>query len=128
MAEGYTELAMDHFEHPRNQGIIEQPDAVGMDRNPVCGDLLTLTLRVVDGRITDAKQDVKGCNGAEAASSVLTEILIGHTVAEAEGFTHQNILDALGGLPSSKLHSAQLATTALKRALAFYHQKQASAG
>ncbi len=124
MSDGYTELAMDHFEHPRNKGIIELPDGVGLDRNPVCGDLLTLTLRVQDGRIVDAKQDVKGCSGAQAASSVLTELVIGHTVEEAQTFTHQNILDALGGLPSSKLHSAALAAAALRKALAYYRQKQ----
>ena len=124
MTQGYSELAIDHFENPRNQGVIENPDAVGVDMNPVCGDLLTLTLRVQDGRIVDAKQEVKGCNGAEAASSVLTELLIGCSVQEAEAFTHQNILDALGGLPASKLHSAALAALALRKALAYYRQKQ----
>ncbi len=125
MTQGYSELAIDHFEHPRNKGVIEQPDGVGVDMNPVCGDLLTITLRVVDGRIVDAKQEVKGCNGAEAASSVLTELVIGRTVDEAETFTHQQILDALGGLPASKFHSASLAALALRKAVAYYRKKQA---
>jgi nitrogen fixation NifU-like protein len=125
VTQGYSEVAIDHFENPRNKGVIEQPDGVGVDMNPVCGDLLTLTLRVVEGRITDARQEVKGCNGAEAASSVLTELVIGRTVDEAEAFTHQQILDALGGLPASKLHSASLAALALRKAIAYYRKKQA---
>lgn len=123
MTQGYSEIAIDHFENPRNRGVIPDPDGVGVDMNPVCGDLLTLTLRIRDGRIVEAKQEVKGCNGAEAASSVLTELVTGRTVAEAEGFTHQQVLDALGGLPASKLHSAALAVMALRKALAYYRQK-----
>ena len=66
---GYTDLALDHMEAPRNEGLLEHPDAVGADVNPVCGDFLTLTLRVADGVITDAKQQLKGCAGATIAAS-----------------------------------------------------------
>ena len=119
---GYTELALDHAQSPRNPGLIESPSAVGMDVNPVCGDFLTLTLKIEDGRITDAKQQIKGCSGAAIAASVLTELLIGRSVEEAAGITRKSVLDALGGLPASKLHSAILAEITLKKALAHYRE------
>lgn len=120
---GYTEIAMDHVESPRNAGLLEHPSAVGADINPVCGDFLTLTLRIEDGRISDAKQQLKGCSGAAIAASVLTELLIGRSVEEAAAVTRQTVLDALGGLPASKLHSAILAETTLKKALADYRER-----
>lgn len=121
---GYTEIAMDHAESPRNAGLLQDPSAVGADINPVCGDFLTLTLRIEDGRISDAKQQLKGCSGAAIAASVLTELLIGRSVEEAAAVTRQTVLDALGGLPASKLHSAILAETTLKKALADYRERR----
>ena len=123
MTSGYTELALDHMEAPRNPGLLENPDAVGADVNPVCGDFLTLTLRIEDGVITDAKQQLKGCAGTTMAASALTELLIGRSIEDASAFTRQNVLDALGGLPPSKLHSAILAETTLKKALAYYRER-----
>ncbi len=124
---GYTDVAMDHAESPRNAGVIEHPSAFGADVNPVCGDFLTLTLKVEDGRIVDAKQQLKGCSGAAIAASILTELLIGRSVEEATAFTRQTVIDALGGLPASKLHSAVLAETTLKKALADYRERSLQA-
>ena len=123
MTMGYTELALGHAQSPRNVGVLQDADGLGADLNPVCGDLLTLTIRVADGRVTDAKQHIKGCVGATAAGSILTELLVGSSLEEAEQITHQSVLDALGGLPASKLHSAALAAGALKKALADYRSK-----
>ncbi len=121
---GYSNVVLEHMQRPRNAGVIENPDGAGIERNPVCGDILTLTLRVADGRIADVKQEVKGCTGSVAASSALTELVAGATLEQAAGVTRQAILDALGGLPTSKLHSAALAESALKKALAFYRARQ----
>ena len=120
----YTELAMDHAESPRNVGVIEDADGIGVEMNPVCGDLLTLFIRVQDGHVADAKYQIKGCTGAVAASSVLSELLIGASLEEAQQLTYQSVLDALGGLPASKLHSAALADVVLKKALAHYQSKR----
>lgn len=120
----YTELALDHAESPRNLGIIKDPDGTGVELNPVCGDLLTLFIKVQDDRIADAKYQIKGCTGAVAASSILTELLIGSSLEEAQKIDHQSVLDALGGLPASKLHSAALAEVALKKALADYQSRE----
>lgn len=116
----YTELALDHAESPRNVGIIENPDGIGADVNPVCGDVVTFFIKVGNGRITDAKYQVKGCVGSIAATSVMSELVQGVTLEDADHLTHQSVLDALGGLPTSKLHSAALAEAVLKKALASY--------
>lgn len=120
----YSELAQDHATHPRNTGVIPDADGTGADRNPVCGDILILTLRIADGRIIEAKQETSGCTGSNAAASILTELLAGASLEEAATLTPQSIVDALGGLPVTKLHSAALATTALRKALAVYARKQ----
>lgn len=126
MTTGYSLLALDHAESPRNVGVIQNADGVGMEMNPVCGDLLTLTIQVRKGRITAAKQQVKGCTGAMAASSVLTELIVGLSLEAARAITHQSVLQALGGLPISKLHSAALAEVALRKALADYQSRTGS--
>lgn len=120
----YSELALDHAENPRNVGTIPDADGAGAEMNPVCGDLLTLFIKVQDNRVADAKYKVQGCLGAVAASSILTELLIGSSLEEAERLDHQSVLDALGGLPASKLHSAALAAGVLKKALADYRSKR----
>lgn len=124
MTSGYSELALDHAASPRNVGSIPDANGVGVDRNPVCGDLLALYLKVSEGRVIEAKHQTQGCTGATAAASILTELLQGRSVEEAAALTHQSVLDALGGLPPSKLHSAALAVAALRKALADYQRKQ----
>ncbi|MBI2886056.1 MAG: iron-sulfur cluster assembly scaffold protein [Chloroflexi bacterium] len=119
----YSELALDHAESPRNVGVIQEADGIGVEMNPVCGDLLTLFIKVQDGHIADAKYQIRGCAGATAASSVLSELLIGASLEDAGRITFQSVLDALGGLPPSKLHSAALAEVALKKALAYYQSR-----
>lgn len=123
MTTGYSEIALDHIERPHNVGAIEDADGMGMDMNPVCGDMLTFFIKVQDGRILDAKHQIKGCAGTQAASSVLTELVIGKTLEEAAQVNNQAIIEALGGLPVSKLHSAALAEVVLKKALAHYRSK-----
>ena len=118
--ESYSEIVLDHAEHPRNRGILEDANARGYQMNPVCGDTLVLMLRIEDGRIADARYETEGCTASLATSSILTELIIGRTVDEAAELTHEDISDAVGGLPASKLHSAALVIGALKRALATY--------
>ena len=120
----YTEIALEHASRPRNVGVIPNADGTGADRNPVCGDILILTLRIADGRIKEAKQQTTGCTGSNAAASILSELVQGITLEEAAALTPQSVLDALGGLPITKLHSAALAATALRKALAMYQTKR----
>ncbi len=120
MSESYTDIVLDHAQNPRNQGSLEDANARAYQMNPVCGDVLALSLRIEDGRIRVARFQTEGCTASVATSSILTEMITGLTLAEAEELTHEDISDAVGGLPASKLHSAALVIGALKQALAGY--------
>ena len=113
----YSEIVLDHAAKPRNVGVLENANARGYQMNPVCGDTLVLTLRIDDGRIMAAKFQTEGCTASIAASSLLTEIVKGITVDAARQLTHEDISEAIGGLPPSKLHSAALVIDALRRAI-----------
>lgn len=122
--EGYSEIVLDHFEHPRNNGVLEGANAVGYMTNPVCGDALVLMLRIENGRIASARWQSDGCAASIAASSLLTELVQNKTVEEAAAITREGVEEALGGLPTSKLHAAVLAADALHHALADFEKKR----
>jgi nitrogen fixation NifU-like protein len=123
-AEGYSETVLDHFERPRNSGALDGANAIGYMTNPVCGDTLLLMLRIEDGRIEDARWQSDGCVASIAASSLLSELVRGASLADAGALTREAIADALGALPASKLHASVLAADALRRALEDYQGKQ----
>ena len=123
-SENYSETVMEHFERPRNNGVLEDANAVGFMTNPVCGDTLLLMLRVRDGRIEEARWQSDGCVASIAASSLLSELVRDKSVAEAESITREAVVEALGGLPASKLHASVLAADALHLALADWRRRQ----
>jgi NifU-like protein involved in Fe-S cluster formation len=118
VSEGYSETTLDHYENPRNRGLLDDPDAQATRMNPVCGDVLRLTLRLRDGAITDAGFEVEGCVAATAAGSALTDMLSGLSVAEAARITAADIDAELDGLPPARAHGAILAADVLAAALA----------
>ncbi len=120
----YSEKVLEHFRNPKNVGVIENADGVGTVGNPVCGDLMTMYIKVEDDRIVDIKFQTFGCGAAIATSSMATELAIGKTIEEALQITKQTVADALGGLPPQKMHCSNLAADALKRAIADYLKKQ----
>ena len=122
-AEGYSETVLDHFERPRNNGALEDANAVGYMTNPVCGDTLLLMLRVERDRIEDARWQSDGCAASIAASSLLSELVRGKSLEEASALTREAVVEALGGLPASKLHASVLAADALHHALADYERR-----
>jgi nitrogen fixation protein NifU and related proteins len=114
----YSEAVLDHFQNPRNAGTLDSATAKVSVENPVCGDILELSVRLEQGRITEARFRTRGCVTALACSSLLTELLRGKTPAEANAITSENISEALGGLPPATLHGAQLARDAVQALLA----------
>ena len=116
----YSEKVMDHFNNPRNVGVIEDADGVGEVGNPVCGDIMKITIKVDDDRISDIKFQTLGCGAAIATSSIITEMAKGMTIQDAVDISKQDIVDALGGLPPAKIHCSVLASDGLKRAVDDY--------
>ena len=100
----YTEVVMDHFQNPRNVGTIDDPDGVGKEGSPVCGDLMEYYIKVKDGRITDIKFRTFGCGAAVASALMDTELALGMTLEEAMALTDEQVIQALGGLPEVKTH------------------------
>jgi nitrogen fixation NifU-like protein len=114
----YSEAVLDHFQNPRNVGTLDTATATISVENPVCGDILELSARMESGRITEARFRTRGCVTAMACSSLLTELLRGKTPAEVRGITSEQMSEALGGLPPTTLHAAQLAHDAAQALVA----------
>jgi nitrogen fixation NifU-like protein len=122
----YSEKVMDHFTNPRNVGEIEDADGVGKVGNPVCGDMMTISIKVDDGKLTDITFKTFGCGAAIATSSMITEMAIGMTIEEALEITRDSVADALDGLPPVKLHCSNLAADGLHAAIEDYLNKKES--
>src|SRR5512136_2055944 len=120
----YSDKVMDHFQHPRNVGEIENPDGVGTVGNPVCGDMMTFYIRVQDDRLVDVKFKTFGCGAAIAVSSMVSEMAKGKTLDEVMQITNDKVAAELGGLPTNKMHCSNLGADALHRAIEDYRQKQ----
>ena len=120
----YTDRVMEHFKNPRNMGEIADADGVGTVGNPVCGDLMTIYLKVKDNRLADVKFKTFGCGAAIATSSMTTELAIGKTLEEALKITRADVAGSLGGLPPVKMHCSNLAADALHAAIKDFYKKQ----
>jgi len=119
----YNDKVMDHFTNPRNVGTIEDASGVGTVGNAQCGDIMKVYLKIEGDIIKEAKFKTFGCGAAVATSSMATELIIGKTIEEALQITNKTVLEALGGLPSAKVHCSCLAEEALQAALWDYAQK-----
>ena len=121
---GYSDTVLDHYRNPRNTGIIEDADAVGIAENSACGDVLHLYMTIADGRAERASFKTFGCAAAIAAGSILTEMVTGATLEEISRISKQNVVEALGGLPPMKVHCSVLAEDAIRAALADLANRQ----
>ena len=121
----YSKAVMDHFRNPRNVGVIEDSDGVGEVGNPICGDMMTIYLKVEDDRIKDIKFQTFGCGSAIAVSSMLTEMAQGKSLEEAKKITNKDVAKALEGLPKNKMHCSNLGADALQLAIKDYEDKKA---
>jgi len=113
----YSAQLLDHFQNPRNAGEIAAPDAIAEMENPVCGDVLRLTLAIEAGRVSEIRFQAKGCVAAIACASALTELVAGKTLVEAGSISRDSLIAAVGGLPQGSAHAVQLAMDALAEAV-----------
>jgi nitrogen fixation NifU-like protein len=113
----YSAQLLDHFQNPRNAGDVAGADATAEIENPVCGDVLRLTLKIEAGRIVAIGFKARGCVASMACASALTDMVAGKSVDEARGLHRDGLVAAVGGLPQASTHAAQLALDALSAAL-----------
>lgn len=119
----YTDIVVEHFQNPRNVGIMENPDGFGKVGSSVCGDLMEFQIRVQDNRIVDVKFRTFGCAAAIASSSMASEMVKGKSLEEVEQLTNDSVAEALGGLPVQKQHCSNMAADALHAAIQDYRQR-----
>ena len=120
----YSETMMDHDLSPRNGGMIEQPDLTGHSGTPGRGAFLILFLRIDDGRIATAKCHTVGCGPTIACASTLSELVLGRSIPECSELTAEDLIEALDGVPTDKLHRPALAIGALRDTLTHWERKR----
>jgi len=109
----FSAAVLDHFKNPRNAGELPGANAIVEVSNPVCGDVLKLSIQIVDGHILEARFLCRGCTTSIACASLLTEQLHGRALTEIRTLTADNLSDSLGTLPPATFHAAQLAADAV---------------
>lgn len=120
----YTQEVLEHFSNPHNVGEISDADGVGNVGNPVCGDVMRLTIKVEGDKIVDAKFKTFGCGAAIATSSMVTDLVKGKSIDEALHISNKAVAEALGGLPKVKMHCSVLAEQALRAAIDDYKKNK----
>ena len=121
----YSATVLDHFHRPRNLGDLDRPDAVAEVENPACGDRTRLAVHIRDRTITEARFRTEGCPAAIAASSMLTEMIVGKTLEEAGALRDTDVAEALGGLPRNKIHCSVLAEDVIRAVIDEYERARA---
>jgi len=113
----YSAELLDHFQNPRNAGVVERPDATARLENPACGDILELSLQLEGDRIADIRFRAKGCVPAMACGSAITELAKGKSVGAAREISREDVLQKVGGLPEASGHAGALAMDTLRALL-----------
>jgi len=117
---GYNDTVLDHYRNPRNVGEVPGSDAVAQVGDPATGDVLRISLLIRNGLIVEARFKSFGCTAAIAAGSMTTELIRGKSLDEASSLTNRDVVEALGGLPESKIACSVLAQQAVREALQRY--------
>lgn len=113
----YSELLLDHFQHPRNVGELAPPAVAVQVENPACGDILRLSVRFEDDRAAEVRYKTRGCTASVAAGSALTEWMIGKTRAELAGLNAREVERQVGGLSPESQHAAILCVDGVRALL-----------
>ncbi len=118
----YSDKVLEHFYSPRNVGTLPDADGIGGCGDVRCGDVMKIYLIIEDNVIKNAKFMTFGCGSAIASSSIATELIIGKTLEEAWNLTNESVIEALDGLPSSKIHCSVLAEQTIHKAINNYRE------
>jgi len=124
MSELYSKRLIEVFTHPKNVGKLKNADAVGTYQSPVCGDMLTIYLKIKDNKIIDASFETFGCMVSVAISSVVTEWAKNKTLEQASKITKKDIIKAIGEIPPVKEHCLEMSIQALKNAIQNFRKKR----
>ena len=124
----YSEKVIEHFQSPRNAGVIKDADGIGEINVQDCGDLLRVFIKVEKDVVTNVKYQIRGCPAAIACASAMTELAIGKNIEDAMVVSEDDIVEALDGLPESKLHCSNLGIAGLRKAIMDYFEKYVSKG
>ena len=119
----YSDKVMDHFQHPRNVGKLDDADGIGEVGNAKCGDIMKIYLKIDNDTVSDVKFETFGCGSAIASSSMATEMIKGKPLSEALELSNKAVAEALDGLPAYKMHCSVLAEEAIKAAVKDYYDK-----
>ncbi len=120
----YSEKVLKHFKDPQNVGEMKDADGMGTVGNPVCGDMMSMYIKVKDDTIEEISFKTFGCGAAIATSSMTTELAKGMTLDEALELSRQDVAEALDGLPPVKMHCSNLAADALHEAIKNYRESK----
>lgn len=120
----YSDKVMDHFNNPRNLGVLEDANGIGQVGNPTCGDIMKIYVKIENDIITDVGFKTFGCGAAVATSSMATEMVKGKSVKEALKLSNKAVAEALDGLPPAKMHCSVLAEEGIKAAIEDYYVRQ----
>ena len=113
----YSKTVLDHFQNPRNLGELPNAHAEAKVEHPVCGDIMKLAVKVLEGRIEEVRYRSRGCVASIAAGSCLTELIRGKAMAEVRVLRREQLLESLGGLSEASTHATYLAMDALSAVL-----------
>lgn len=120
----YSEKMIKHFENPKHAGELKDADGIGTVGNPICGDLMTIYIKVKDNKIADISFKTFGCASAIATTDMICNLAKGVSIEKAEKITKQDVVDGLEGLPPIKIHCSNLADEALRAAILDYKTKK----
>jgi nitrogen fixation NifU-like protein len=118
----YSKVVIREYRNPSNFGVLDGPDAVGEIKGP-CGDTMKISLEIKNGRIIKARFWTNGCGATIACGSILTKIIKGKTLQEANDISGLQLLEALEGLPIEHHHCTILAINTLQKAIKNYYKK-----
>jgi nitrogen fixation NifU-like protein len=124
----YSDTVMEHFEHPLNVGEMDDASVDYFVTNPISGDSMRLFLRIEEERIAHASFLTTGGPASIATASVATELVKGKTLDEASAITREQLVDAVGGLPPTKIQCSVIAAAAIRNAVAKWRRENGSAG